>query len=118
MLCMCFTYACVHTCRFLKGLLFQPPIPRTSECLTDELRNGKGVRDPRREEGGCSFCLQQGSPALTLTSRQGARKAPNPHCLTLSPFLASVVICKMEALTWWSPSTLAAAFELLLSRRK
>ena len=48
MLCMCFMYACVYTCRFLKGLLFQPPIPRTSECLTDELRNGKGVRDPRR----------------------------------------------------------------------
>lgn len=47
-MCTCFTYVCVRTCIFLKGLLFQPPIPRTSESLTDELRNGKGVGDLRR----------------------------------------------------------------------
>lgn len=56
-LCTSFVLAlCAHA-DSLKGLLFQPSHSQeTSESLTDESRNGRGVGGSGgEEEGGCSF---------------------------------------------------------------
>ena len=122
-LCVC-VRACVCVCKFLKGLLSQPPTQpptsRATECPTAELGNGKEGGGIRGGGGWLQLWPKTGSTNPDLTSRQGAREPDSKSQLyDPVPFSGlSLLICKMEALTWWSLSALAAAFELPLSLRK